>query len=82
MICTYFKLCVLELSEKNAARRGGPPSPPPGGNSFTLYIHILLTLGGGGGGVSTRISREWTAVGLGAIKSFSSLFQEQTTVFF
>jgi len=31
MICTYFKLCVLELSEKNAARQGGgerPPSPP------------------------------------------------------
>ena len=83
-ICTYFKLCVLELYEKNAARggvEGGPPSPP-GGNSFTLYIHILLTLGGGEGGVRARISRERTAVVSGAIKRFSALFQERTSGFF
>ena len=88
MIYTYFKLCVLELSEKNAARQGGG-----GGNSFTLYILAAILspctyifywhwVGGGRGSVSAQILRERTAVVLGAILRFSALFQERTAVFF
>ena len=53
MICTYFKLCVLELSEKNAARRGrggGPPSPPAWRQFFhPVHTYFVVTRWGGGG---------------------------------
>jgi len=55
MICTYFKLCVLELSEKNAARRGrggGNPFPPPPLGAILspcTYIFCCHSVGGGRG---------------------------------
>ena len=86
MICTYFKLCVLELYEKNAAKRGvegGTPLPLPAWRQFFHPVHTyFIDTGWGGGGVSTRISRERTAVVSGAIERFSTLFQERALFFF
>ena len=74
MICTYFKLCVLELSEKNAARQGGgggPPSTPRTWRQFFHPVHTyFIDTGWGGGGVSAQILRERTAVVSGAIERF------------
>jgi len=74
--CTYFKFCVLELYEKNAARRGveGGTHLPAWRQFFHPVPSYFIDPGGGEG----MWAREWTAVVSRAIDRFNALFQERT----
>jgi len=59
MICTYFKLCVLELSEKMppGGGDGGDPLPTPAWRQFFHPVHtyFVVTRWGGGRGERAQI---------------------------
>ena len=83
-ICTYFKLCVLELYEKNAARRGVEGGTPlPAWQQFFHPVHTyFIDTGWGGRKCEHANFRERTAVVSEEMERFGTLFQERTTGLF